>query len=428
MARENTVDGRVLSYYYSVEGGVESGVESGMGARRVVVPVVATILLVASTASTTRSIEAANRSRDRRAQGGHPGSWTQGRGQVVSSRMLGEEEIVEVLRRLRQNPLLHVDDPQHNITTATRRTLQVGGEQVACMDTGFVCDPNNPTHQGTDYCQSWAYDSICQRGRCVQPALCAAAGSGGGDAMGMLVMGNGHKDGDGVDRTGWYLRIPDQTCNMRPVYQRGDNLVLYQPTGHIGTWLLGDAIEASLCRWSGSTSWMYAYGCGDGPSPAACPDGEWQQNFEQGWHTTSSFVVEAHHHGWPDEETIPEPLPAAPSPPPSSVATPPLPVGTDEDADTHWWLIPQIMLVIAASAVLITGSIVCVYRDGYRLCTVILGIAGASVPLYCLDLQNVNAFRVVGDVLHNFAVVCIVAKVVYQRSVAGVLQHVMHSH
>ena len=68
-----------------------------MGARRVVVPVVvAAILLVASTASTTRSIEAANRSRDRRARGGHPGSWTQGRGQVVSSRMLGEEEIVEL--------------------------------------------------------------------------------------------------------------------------------------------------------------------------------------------------------------------------------------------------------------------------------------------------------------------------------------------
>eukprot|EP01046_Picozoa_sp_COSAG06_P038870 COSAG06_NODE_4529_length_4153_cov_1.937193_6_plen_293_part_00 len=47
----------------------------------------------------------------------------------------------------------------------------------SCVDTGYVC--YGETEGSTDYCQGWASDSACQRGRCVQPASCVEAGGSG---------------------------------------------------------------------------------------------------------------------------------------------------------------------------------------------------------------------------------------------------------
>ncbi len=59
------------------------------------------------------------------------------------------------------------------------------------------------------------------------------------------------------------------------------------------------------------------------------------------------------------------------------------------------------------------------------LCVVFFGSCAASAPLIraLLDLWNANGFRIAGDMMHNFAAVFVLTRVVSQRSVAGLSWH-----
>lgn len=116
-------------------------------------------------------------------------------------------------------------------------------------------------------------------------------------------------------------------------------------------------------------------------------------------------------------------------------AVPP-PMSTEDDlsdwdvvSHTLWSIIPGVIIIVAVVLCMLEflglrgseANPVATGRKPQILCIILLGSGGASAPLIkaLLDLQHANAFRVFGDMLHNFATVFILCKVVSQRSVAG---------
>jgi hypothetical protein len=101
----------------------------------------------------------------------------------------------------------------------------------------------------------------------------------------------------------------------------------------------------------------------------------------------------------------------------------------DVVSHTLWSIIPGVIIIVAVVLCMLeflglrgaAANPVATGRRPHVLCIILLGSGGASVPLVkaLLDLQHANAFRVIGDMLHNFATVFILCKVISQRSVAG---------
>ena len=101
----------------------------------------------------------------------------------------------------------------------------------------------------------------------------------------------------------------------------------------------------------------------------------------------------------------------------------------DVVSHTLWSIIPGVIIIVAVVLCMLEclglrgaeANPVATGRKPQVLCIILLGSGGASVPLirYLLDLDHANGFRLVGDMLHNFATVFILCKVVSQRSVAG---------
>jgi hypothetical protein len=101
----------------------------------------------------------------------------------------------------------------------------------------------------------------------------------------------------------------------------------------------------------------------------------------------------------------------------------------DVVSHTLWSIIPGVIIIVAVVLCMLEflglrgaeANPVATGRKPQILCIILLGSGGASAPLVqaLLDLQHANGFRVVGDMLHNFATVFILCKVISQRSVAG---------
>ena len=116
---------------------------------------------------------------------------------------------------------------------------------------------------------------------------------------------------------------------------------------------------------------------------------------------------------------------------------PPVPATAEDEqlrdwdvvSHTLWSIIPGVIIIVAVVLCMLEflglrGAQANPYVTGRKpqvLCIILLGSGGASAPLVkaLLDLQNANGFRVIGDMLHNFATVFILCKVISQRSVAG---------
>lgn len=122
---------------------------------------------------------------------------------------------------------------------------------------------------------------------------------------------------------------------------------------------------------------------------------------------------------------------------PAQGDVPAVPAGAEEDemhdwdvvSHTLWSIIPGVIIIVAVVLCMLeflglrgaAANPVVTGRKPQVLCIILLGSGGASAPLVkaLLDLQHANGFRVVGDMLHNFATVFILCKVISQRSVAG---------
>lgn len=59
------------------------------------------------------------------------------------------------------------------------------------------------------------------------------------------------------------------------------------------------------------------------------------------------------------------------------------------------------------------------------LCAILISSFVASAPMVkaLLDIESANAFRVTGDMIHNFACVFVVSKTISQRSCEGLSWH-----